>query len=155
MTDTPTTNIDLVRTLIRAVDDQNHNAIATLTSKDVHFRFGSADPTNTQSELLAAARSFRAAIADLHHTFVNVWEVDDGIVFATMDVNYRRLDDRELTLPTSKMNCGNRSPTPPWPTSRCCASTKWGWGERPHRQCRGHSRERGFRRSGRASVARF
>lgn len=99
MTDTPTTNIDLVRTLIRAVDDQNHNAIATLTSKDVHFRFGSADPTNTQSELLAAARSFRAAIADLHHTFVNVWEVDDGIVFATMDVNYRRLDDRELTLP--------------------------------------------------------
>ena len=57
MTDTPTTNIDLVRTLIRAVDDQNHNAIATLTSKDVHFRFGSADPTNTQSELRSGCRS--------------------------------------------------------------------------------------------------
>jgi ketosteroid isomerase-like protein len=99
MTDAPTTNIDLVRALIGAVDKPDHDTIAALTAKDVHFRFGNADPTNTQSELLAAARSFRDAIADLHHTFVNVWEVNDGTVIATMDVNYRRLDGRGLTLP--------------------------------------------------------
>ena len=64
MTDSPRSHRDLVRALIRAVDDADHNALAALTAKDVHFRFGNAAPTNTQSELLAAARSFRDAIAD-------------------------------------------------------------------------------------------
>jgi ketosteroid isomerase-like protein len=99
MTDTPTPNIELVRTLIRAVDDADHNAIAARTRTDVHFRFGNAAPTATQSELLAAAESFRAAIADLRHTVLDIWEVDDTTVIALMDVYYRRLDGRELTLP--------------------------------------------------------
>ena len=99
MTDSPRSHRDLVRALIRAVDDSDHNALATLTAKDVHFRFGNAAPTNTQSELLAAARSFRDAIADLRHTILDLWEVDDGTVIAIMDVQYRRLDGRELNLP--------------------------------------------------------
>src|ERR1700752_2148242 len=99
MTDAPQTNIDLVRTLIRAVDNADHDAIAALTANDVHFRFGNADPTNTQSELLAAAGSFRDAIADLRHSVLDIWEVDDGMVIAIMDVYYRRLDGRELNLP--------------------------------------------------------
>ena len=90
---------DLVRTLIRAVDAADQNAIATLTAPDVHFRFGNADPTDTQSEFLAAARSFRDAIADLRHTILDLWEVGDGMVVALMDVHYRRLDGRELKLP--------------------------------------------------------
>lgn len=99
MTDTPPTSRDLVRTLIRAVDNADLNAIATLTSNDVQFRFGNTAPTSTQSELLVAAQSFRDAIADLRHTFQELWEVDDGTVVAIMDVYYRRLDGRELTLP--------------------------------------------------------
>jgi ketosteroid isomerase-like protein len=99
MTNASTTNIDRIRTLISAVDNADHATIAALTTKDVHFRFGNAEPTTTQSELLAAAGSFRDAIAELHHTFVNVWEVSDGTVIATMDVNYRRLDGHRLTLP--------------------------------------------------------
>src|SRR5246127_2826935 len=99
MTDSPRSHRDLVRALIRAVDDADLNALATLTAKDVHFRFGNAAPTNTQSELLAAARSFRDAIADLRHTILDLWEVDDGTVIAIMDVQYRRLDGRELNLP--------------------------------------------------------
>lgn len=95
----PQTNIDLIRTLIGAVDDANHETIAALTAKDVHFRFGNAAPTDTQSELLEAARSFHDAIADLHHTVVKAWEVDDGSVIALFDVYYRRLDGGELTLP--------------------------------------------------------
>jgi limonene-1,2-epoxide hydrolase len=99
MTDSPRTPIDLVRTLIRAVDDADQNAIAALTAKEVHFRFGNAAPTSTRSELVAAAQSFRDAIADLHHTILDIWEVGDGMVVAIMDVYYRRLDGRELTLP--------------------------------------------------------
>ena len=99
MTDKPGTHIELVRTLIRAVDAADHNAIATLTAADVHFRFGNSAPTDTQSELLAAAQSFRDAIADLRHTILDLWEVDDGTVVALMDVYYRRLDGGELTLP--------------------------------------------------------
>ncbi len=78
MTDKPGTHLDLVRTLIRAVDAADHNAIATLTAADVHFRFGNSAPTDTQSELLAAAQSFRDAIADLRHTILDLWEVDDA-----------------------------------------------------------------------------
>jgi ketosteroid isomerase-like protein len=99
MTDSPRSHRDLVRALIRAVDDADHNALAALTAKDVHFRFGNAAPTNTQSELLAAARSFRDAIADLRHTVLDLWEVEDGTLIAIMDVHYRRLDGRELNLP--------------------------------------------------------
>jgi ketosteroid isomerase-like protein len=90
---------DLVRTLIRAVDTADQNAIATLTAGDVHFRFGNAAPTDTQSELLAAAKSFRDAVADLRHTILDLWEVGDGTVDALMDVHNKRLDGRELTLP--------------------------------------------------------
>ena len=99
MTDSPRSHRDLVRTLIRAVDDADHNALTALTAKDVHFRFGNADPTDTQSEFLAAARSFRDTIAGLHHTILDLWEVGDGMVIALMDVHYRRLDGRELNLP--------------------------------------------------------
>ena len=99
MSDTPHTPRDVVRTLIRAVDDADRNAIAALTANDVNFRFGNAAPTDTQSELLAAAQSFRDAIADLRHTILDLWEVGDGMVVALMDVYYRRLDGRKLTLP--------------------------------------------------------
>jgi ketosteroid isomerase-like protein len=99
MTDSPRTHSDLVRTLIRAVDDSDHDTIAALTATDVHFRFGNAAPTNTRSELLVAAKSFRDAIADMRHTVLDLWEVDDGTVVGLMDVYYRRLDGGELNLP--------------------------------------------------------
>jgi SnoaL-like domain len=99
MTDTPQTHSDLVRRLIRAVDESDHDVIATLTAPDVHFRFGNGAPTNTQSELLAAAQSFRDAVAELHHTVLDLWEVDESKLVALMDVYYRRLDGGELTLP--------------------------------------------------------
>jgi len=99
MTDAPRTNIEMIRTLIRAVDDQDHDAIAAATATDVHFRFGNAAPTTTQSELLAAARTFRGAIADQRHTILDIWEVDDGTVIAAMNVYYRRIDGGELNLP--------------------------------------------------------
>ena len=99
MTDKPGTHLDLVRTLIRAVDAADHDAIATLSAADEHFRFGNSAPTDAQSELLAPAQSFRDAIADMRHAVLDLWEVDDGMVVALMEVYYRRLDGRELNLP--------------------------------------------------------
>ena len=88
-----------VRVLLKAVDMSDLDTIDALTAPDVHFRFGNADPTDTRSELLAAAQSFRAAIAGIHHEFVDIWEVGNGTVVAILDVHYRRLDGRELNLP--------------------------------------------------------
>jgi CHAT domain-containing protein len=99
MAHAPHANIDLIRGLIHAVDDLDLDTIAACTAQDVHFRFGNAAPTDTQSELLEAARSFRGAITDQRHTILDIWAVDDSTVIALMDVYYRRRDDRELNLP--------------------------------------------------------
>ena len=99
MTAAPPTDSDIVRTLISAVDNANDDDIAALSAAEVHFRFGNAQPTNTRSELLAAARVFRESIAGLRHTILDLWEVGDGTVIALMDVHYERLDGRELNLP--------------------------------------------------------
>jgi limonene-1,2-epoxide hydrolase len=88
-----------VRVLLGAVDMFDFDTIEALTGPDVHFRFGKADPTDTRSELVATAQSFRAAIAGIHHEFVDIWEVGNGTVVAILDVHYRRLDRRELNLP--------------------------------------------------------
>jgi SnoaL-like domain len=99
MTAAPPTDSDIVRTLIRAVDNANDDDIAALTAAEVHFRFGNAQPTDTRSELLAAARAFRESISALRHTILDLWEVNGGTVIAIMDVHYERLDGRELNLP--------------------------------------------------------
>jgi len=99
MTAAQPTDSDIVRTLISAVDNANDDDIAALSAAEVHFRFGNAQPTNTRSELLAAARVFRESIVGLRHTIVDLWEVGDGTVIALMDVHYERLDGRELNLP--------------------------------------------------------
>jgi ketosteroid isomerase-like protein len=99
MTAAPPTDSDIVRTLISAVDNANDDDIAALSAAEVHFRFGNAQPTNTRSELLAAARVFRESLAGLRHTILDLWEVGDGTVIALMDVHYERLDGRELNLP--------------------------------------------------------
>jgi ketosteroid isomerase-like protein len=99
MTAGPTTDSDIVRKLITAVDNANDDDIAALSAAEVHFRFGNAEPTSTRSELLGAARAFRDSIAGLRHTILDLWEVGDGTVIALMDVHYKRLDGRALNLP--------------------------------------------------------
>jgi ketosteroid isomerase-like protein len=88
-----------VGVLLKAVEMSDLDTIEALTAQDVFFRFGNADPTETRSELVAAAQSFRAAIAGMHYEFVDIWEVGDGTVVAILDVHQPRLDRRELNLP--------------------------------------------------------
>lgn len=99
MTTAGNTNTDIIRTLIEAVDARDRTTITELTTSDVHFRFGNADPTHTQAELLNAADTFRGSIADQRHTILDMWELAADTVVATFDVYYRRLDDVELNLP--------------------------------------------------------
>jgi ketosteroid isomerase-like protein len=95
----PCSAANTVGVLLKAVDMYDLDTIGALTAPDVHFRFGNADPTDTRSELVAAAQSFRAAIAGIHHEFVDIWEIRSGTVVAILDVHYRRLDGCELNLP--------------------------------------------------------
>src|SRR5258705_10615076 len=88
-----------VRDLLSAVDAAGFDVIEALVAEDVHFRFGNAEPTTTRSELLAAAQSFRTGIDGLRHDLLDLWEIGDDVVGATMDVTYRRRDGRDLTLP--------------------------------------------------------
>jgi hypothetical protein len=44
MTDTPSANGELIRTLIRTVDAADRDVIGALTATDVHFGFGNSDP---------------------------------------------------------------------------------------------------------------
>ena len=99
MTTTHDTNATIIRTLIRAIDDQEYDTIAALLTPDVHFRLGNSDPTDLRSDFLNAAKTFRAKIADQRHTILNVWEADAETVVAAFACYYRRFDGVELNLP--------------------------------------------------------
>jgi hypothetical protein len=58
-----------------------------LTAQDAVFRFEDAGPTETRSELVAAAQSMRAAIGGTGREFVDIWEIGDGTVVAILDVH--------------------------------------------------------------------
>jgi ketosteroid isomerase-like protein len=90
---------DTVRVVLEAVDQSDLDTIGAPTAPDVHFRFGNSEPTGTKSELLVAAQSVRAAIAGIHHEFVDIGEIGNGTVVAILDVHYRRVDGRELNRP--------------------------------------------------------
>jgi hypothetical protein len=66
-----------------------------LAAQDVFFRFEDAGPTETRSELVAAAQSVRAAIGGTGREFVDIWEIGDGTVVAISDVHQRRPEGRE------------------------------------------------------------
>jgi hypothetical protein len=99
MTDAARTNSDLVRALIGAVDNDNHNVLAALTAPDVHSGSATPPPPTPSRSFSRRPDPFKKAVADLRHTVLDLWEVDDGTVIATMDVSYCRLDGQELNLP--------------------------------------------------------
>jgi len=99
MTTTHDTAAAIIRTLIRAIDDEDYDTIVALLTPDVHFRLGNSDPTDLRSDFLDAAKTFRGTIADQRHTILNVWEADGETVVAAFDCYYRRFDGVELNLP--------------------------------------------------------
>ena len=80
MTDTPTTNIDLVRTLIRAVDDQTTTpSLRSRRKTCISVSEVPTPPTPSPSYSLQRV-PFVLRLPICTTLSVNVWEVDDGIV---------------------------------------------------------------------------
>jgi len=94
MTTTHDTAAAIIRTLIRAIDDQDYDTIAALLTPDVHFRLGNSDPTDLRSDFLDAAKTFRGTIADQRHTILNVWDpasaVDGHMIASDLGRDLRR-----------------------------------------------------------------
>ncbi|OBG28533.1 hypothetical protein A5764_25090 [Mycobacterium sp. 852002-51057_SCH5723018] len=90
----------IVRTLLDAIDNHDLDSMDACVADDVHFRFGSADPTDTKADFAATMYPFLRGIAAIRHEVIDIWEAHDGSVIATMDVHYKRLDGHQLTLPS-------------------------------------------------------
>jgi ketosteroid isomerase-like protein len=75
-----------VRALLEAIDNRDLDSMDAVIADDVHFRFGNADPIDTQADFAATMHPFLRGIAEIRHEVIDMWEVHDGNVIATMDV---------------------------------------------------------------------
>ena len=73
--------------------------VAHLTP-DATFRFANADPVTGRAAVKEAVAGFYSSIAGLTHHILNVYEVGD-IVIAQINVEYRRLDGKSVTVPNA------------------------------------------------------
>jgi len=73
--------------------------VAHLTP-DATFRFANADPVTGRAAVKEAVAGFFSSIAGLTHHILNVYEVGD-IVIAQINVEYRRLDGKSVTVPNA------------------------------------------------------
>jgi ketosteroid isomerase-like protein len=73
--------------------------VAHLTP-DATFRFANADPVTGRAAVQEAVAGFFSSIAGLTHHILNVYEVGD-VVIAQIDVEYRRLDGKSVTVPNA------------------------------------------------------
>jgi ketosteroid isomerase-like protein len=73
--------------------------VAHLTP-DATFRFANADPVTGRAAVKEAVTGFFSSIAGLTHHILNVYEVGD-IAIAQVDVEYRRLDGKSVTVPNA------------------------------------------------------
>jgi ketosteroid isomerase-like protein len=73
--------------------------VAHLTP-DATFRFANADPVTGRAAVKEAVTGFFSSIAGLTHHILNVYEVGD-IAIAQIDVEYRRLDGKSVTVPNA------------------------------------------------------
>ena len=73
--------------------------VAHLTP-DAPFRFANADPVTGRAAVKEAVAGFFSSIAGLTHHILNVYEVGDTVI-AKIDVEYRRLDGKSVTVPNA------------------------------------------------------
>jgi ketosteroid isomerase-like protein len=73
--------------------------VAHLTP-EATFRFANADPVTGRAAVKEAVAGFFSSIAGLTHHILNVYEVGD-IVIAQINVEYRRLDGKSVTVPNA------------------------------------------------------
>lgn len=89
-----------MKELFETVDSMDARAFSQYFTDDARFRFGNA-PTLTGREAIASSiEDFFAALQDLRHTILDVWEQDETVI-TEVEVVYTRKDGSEVQLPAA------------------------------------------------------
>ena len=80
------------------VDRMDSHAFASHFSGDCRLRIGSGEPLVGRAAIEAGLTGFFSTIKGLHHDLITQWDVD-GVTISEWEVTYRRLDDRQITVP--------------------------------------------------------
>ncbi|WP_027345898.1 nuclear transport factor 2 family protein [Hamadaea tsunoensis] len=91
----------LVRQIFADIDTFDPDKFVAHLTDDAVFRFASTDPVVGPAAVREAVAGFFTTIAGLKHHILNIWDVEDDVVIAQIDVEYTRLDGRHVTVPNS------------------------------------------------------
>ena len=89
-----------IRELFRVVDAKDIDGFLRYLTPDAVFRFSNAPPVVGHAAIREALIPFYASISSLHHTINGTW-VCQGAAFCLLEVQYTRLNGKQVTLPVS------------------------------------------------------
>lgn len=90
---------DIAISFFTALEAQDNATLDRVVADDVRFRFGNNEPTDSKAAFVASTTGLQSAVSSMKHELLNVWEVEAGTVVLTANVQYTRLDGREVSLP--------------------------------------------------------
>jgi SnoaL-like protein len=82
------------------IDEMDANEFGELLADDARLIFGNAEPMIGRGDITAGVSEFYTTIAGLRHVLVNTW-TSQAYTVAQLDVTYRRLDGKEVTIPAA------------------------------------------------------
>ena len=86
------------RAIFEAFDAKDVSALSSLMTDDVRLRLGNAETVEGKSAFAEAVNGFFASVAGFRHDVINVWRDGDTLI-AELDVQYIRIDGREVSVP--------------------------------------------------------
>lgn len=84
--------------VFQTIDLMRPEAFAAILAEDARLVFGNAEPLAGRQAIIAGLTEFFSGIKSLRHRIVHDWHVG-GDVIAETKVTYRRLDDKEVSVP--------------------------------------------------------
>jgi ketosteroid isomerase-like protein len=87
-----------VRAIFAAFDAKDVSALAAFMTDDVRLRLGNAEMVTGKPAFVEAVSAFFGSVAGFRHHLVDVWSDGEALI-AELDVQYTRLDGREVTVP--------------------------------------------------------
>jgi ketosteroid isomerase-like protein len=87
-----------VTPIFAAIDACDADKFIAYLSPDVRFRFGNADPAVGRAAVKEGVEGFWTTIDGLTHHIIDVYHAGDTVI-ARIDVEYRRLDGKSVTVP--------------------------------------------------------
>ena len=96
--DSDTEALAHARAIFEAFDAKDVSALSSLMTDDVRLRLGNAETVEGKSAFAEAVNGFFASVAGFRHDVINVWRDGDTLI-AELDVQYIRIDGREVSVP--------------------------------------------------------